>query len=166
MDTISTVEEGTFKKSDISLVDQVFEYFRSYNFELERKYGMISIKKSGIKSSISHGMGIQKYFESCVVKESTTKNAFYLHEVGIIKEGEMPFKTEPMFSGKTPSVRNILHSLINVKSNIKIKTQTAQEAVTKSGSLITSASVSVNSIYSSLKNVKSDTDNVGAFGRN
>ena len=152
MYTISTVEEGTFKKSDISLVDQFFEYFRSYNFEFERKYGMISIKKSGIKSSISHGIGREKqyafaavsqvlqngeivsyvtnykgwgyntaifaahvsignrkYFESCVVKESTTKNAFYLHEVGIIKEGEMPFKTEPMFSGKTPSVRNILH---------------------------------------------------------
>ncbi len=69
MYTISTVEEGTFKKSDISLVDQFFEYFRSYNFEFERKYGMISIKKSGIKSSISHGIGREKQYAFAAVSQ-------------------------------------------------------------------------------------------------
>ncbi len=54
----------------------------------------------------------------------------------------------------------------NEKINMKIEKQTAQEAMTKSGSLITSASASINNISNSLKNVKYATDNVGTFGRN
>lgn len=61
---------------------------------------------------------------------------------------------------------NLIVHTFKEKINMKIEKQTAQEAMTKSGSLRTSASASRDSISSSLKNVKSATDNVGTFGRN
>lgn len=60
MKPVADLTGKEFAKGDTDLVTQVCEYFNSIGNKVESKYGTIILNKTGVKSSISHGIGRKK----------------------------------------------------------------------------------------------------------
>ena len=57
MKPVADLTGKEFAKGDTDLVTQVCEYFNSIGNKVESKYGTIVLNRTGVKSSISHGIG-------------------------------------------------------------------------------------------------------------
>ncbi|MCI5736005.1 MAG: hypothetical protein MR281_07715, partial [Eubacterium sp.] len=57
MKPVADLTGKEFAKGDTDLVTQVCEYFNSIGNKVESKYGTIILNRTGVKSSISHGIG-------------------------------------------------------------------------------------------------------------
>ena len=60
MKPVATLNGNEFAKSSTDLVTQVSEYFNSIGNKVESKYGTVILNRTGVKSSISHGIGRKK----------------------------------------------------------------------------------------------------------
>ena len=60
MKPVADLTGKEFAKGDTDLVTQVCEYFNSIGNKVESKYGTIILNRTGVKSSISHGIGRKK----------------------------------------------------------------------------------------------------------
>ena len=60
MKPVATLNGNEFAKSSTDLVTQVSEYFNSIGNKVESKYGTVVLNRTGVKSSISHGIGRKK----------------------------------------------------------------------------------------------------------
>lgn len=60
MKPVADLTGKEFAKGDTDLVTQVCEYFNSIGNKVESKYGTIVLNRTGVKSSISHGIGRKK----------------------------------------------------------------------------------------------------------
>lgn len=60
MKPVADLTGKEFVKGDTDLVTQVCEYFNSIGNKVESKYGTIILNRTGVKSSISHGIGRKK----------------------------------------------------------------------------------------------------------
>ena len=60
MKPVADLTGKEFAKGDTDLVTQVCEYFNSIGNKIESKYGTIVLNRTGVKSSISHGIGRKK----------------------------------------------------------------------------------------------------------
>ena len=60
MKPVTKLSGNEFAKGNTDLVTQVCEYFNSIGNKVESKYGTIILNRTGVKSSISHGIGRKK----------------------------------------------------------------------------------------------------------
>lgn len=60
MKPVAKLSGNEFAKGNTDLVTQVCEYFNSIGNKVESKYGTIILNRTGVKSSISHGIGRKK----------------------------------------------------------------------------------------------------------
>lgn len=60
MKPVAKLNGNEFAKSSTDLVTQVSEYFNSIGNKVESKYGTVVLNRTGVKSSISHGIGRKK----------------------------------------------------------------------------------------------------------
>lgn len=60
MKPVADLTGKEFAKGDTDLVTQVCEYFNSIGNKIESKYGTIVLNRTGVKFSISHGIGRKK----------------------------------------------------------------------------------------------------------
>lgn len=60
MESVVNLDGTEFSKSNTDLIRQVTDYFNSIGNEVESKYGTIKLTRTGIKSSIAHGIGRNK----------------------------------------------------------------------------------------------------------
>ena len=60
MKPVAKLNGNEFAKSSTDLVTQVSEYFNSIGNKVESKYGTVILNRTGVKSSISHGIGRKK----------------------------------------------------------------------------------------------------------
>ena len=60
MKPVADLTGKEFAKGDTDLVTQVCEYFNSIGNKVESEYGTIVLNRTGVKSSISHGIGRKK----------------------------------------------------------------------------------------------------------
>lgn len=60
MKPVAKLSGNEFAKGGTDLVTQVSEYFNSIGNKVESKYGTVVLNRTGVKSSISHGIGRKK----------------------------------------------------------------------------------------------------------
>ncbi|WP_294848858.1 hypothetical protein [uncultured Eubacterium sp.] len=60
MGSVKNLDGTEFSKSDTDLITQVTDYFNSIGNEVKSKYGTIKLTRTGVKSSIAHGIGRNK----------------------------------------------------------------------------------------------------------
>lgn len=60
MKPVASLNGNEFAKGETDLVTQVSDYFKSIGNKVESKYGTIVLNRTGVKSSVSHGIGRKK----------------------------------------------------------------------------------------------------------
>lgn len=60
MKSVADLTGKEFVKGDTDLVTQVYKYFNSIGNKVESKYGTVILNRTGVKSSIAHGIGRNK----------------------------------------------------------------------------------------------------------
>ncbi|WP_448903807.1 hypothetical protein [Eubacterium sp.] len=70
MGSVKNLDGTEFSKSDTDLITQVTDYFNSIGNEVKSKYGTIKLTRTGVKSSIAHGIGRNKAIAFKVVPDA------------------------------------------------------------------------------------------------
>lgn len=60
MSPVADLSGNEFAKGNVDLITQVTEYFKSIGNKVNSKYGTVTLNRTGVKSSVSHGIGRNK----------------------------------------------------------------------------------------------------------
>lgn len=60
MSPVADLSGNEFAKGNVNLITQVTEYFKSIGNKVNSKYGTVTLNRTGVKSSVSHGIGRNK----------------------------------------------------------------------------------------------------------
>ena len=81
-DSVKKLTGSEFSKSNIDLITQVDQYFKSFDRKIERKgFGIINLTRQGIRSSIAHGIGRKKAVAFAAVPDVITYGKIIEHQV-------------------------------------------------------------------------------------
>lgn len=169
MKPVASLNGNEFAKGETDLVTQVSDYFKSIGNKVESKYGTIVLNRTGVKSSVSHGIGRKKAVAFMAVPDVIKNGRIidYTDNYKNSKKDRAVFAAPLSISGEEYYLAAVveidkyknsfyLHevALKNKKDTLPFKTEPRHE----SGLL--SDNVSIYSLLNKLQNVNKNSNNV------
>lgn len=168
MASVTDLKGDEFAKGSVDLITQVTNYFKSIGNKVDSKYGTVILNRTGVKSSVSHGIGRNK-----AIAFKAVPNVI---EQGEIIDYQNNYKGRKYDTAVFAAPININNSsyyvavVVNVNKNsneyylheVAIQNKKEDETLFKTGNsknaTPSNASSSVYSLLNKLQNVNNDFD--------